>query len=139
MLRWLFSVLFLLNLRRSSCPNLPAYIRTKYGLQTLRSYRHLETSQRRYLKAQLDLDFLLYCNLNNIIPNFIKFKVYRASLYHTEFYRDSTQRLLNIEITHKEKLISKHKKKSESLSNAIKSTISHIDFLYIKTVLSKKH
>ena len=136
MLRWLFSILFILNLRRSRCPNLPVYLRNKYGQATLRTYRHLETALKRSQKAQLDLDFLLYCRLNNITPNFVKFKVYRASLYHSEFYHEATRQLLDIEIKSKEKLIIKHKNTCNSLFNVIRDTVSFIDFIYAKSVLA---
>ena len=136
MLRWLFSILFILNLRRSRCPDLPVYLRNKYGQQILRTYRHLETSLKRSQKAQLDLDFLLYCRLNNITPNFVKFKVYRASLYHSEFYHDATRQLLDIEVKCKEKLITKHKDTCNSLFNVLQNTVSLIDFIYVKNVLT---
>ena len=136
MIRWLLSILFILNLRRSRCPHLPTYLRTKYGQQTLHSYRHLETSLKKYRKAKLDLDYLLYCKLNNVVPNFVRYKVYRASLYHSEFYHDTTRQLLDIEIKCKERLSSKHKNTCDSLFNVIQNSVSFIDFIYVKNVLN---
>ncbi|XP_068209109.1 uncharacterized protein [Palaemon carinicauda] len=88
--------------------DLPQYLRSKYGGPVLSSYRHLESTRKKLRKAQLDLDFLLYCRLSNVVPNFVKFRLYRSSLYSTDFYRESTETLLDLEIKHKERLITKH-------------------------------
>ena len=134
-LRWLFVILFLLNLRRTSCPDLPTYLATKYGNHVRQTYRHLETSLRRKHKALCDLEFLLYCQLNDIVPNFVKFRLYKSSLYHTAFYRDSTRELLQLEIRSKERLVDQHTSTSQRLFDTLKSTLSFIDFIYVKNTL----
>ena len=87
MIHLLFVLLFLYRIRRSRCQNLPEYLRQKYGQQTLLSYRRLETTVKKQRKADLDSEFLLYCQVNHVIPNFIKFKLYRQSLHHSFFIR----------------------------------------------------
>ena len=42
-----------------------------------------------------------YCKCNHVIPNFIKFKLFRKSLYNSEFYQQAVLDLLEIEINHK--------------------------------------
>ena len=122
--RWLFVFLFLLNLRRSSCPDLPTYLLTKYGNNIRQTYRRLETSLRRKHKAVCDQEFLLYCQFNDVLPNFVKFKLYRSSLYHTSFYGDATRDLLQLEIRSKDRLVDHHSKSSQRLYETLKSTLS---------------
>ena len=139
MYKWLFVLLFLLNLRRSSCPDLPTYLLTKYGNNIRQTYRRLETSLRRKHKAVCDQEFLLYCQFNDVLPNFVKFKLYRSSLYHTSFYGDATRDLLQLEIRSKDRLVDHHSKSSQRLYETLKSTLSFIDFIYVKSILSRNN
>ena len=129
----------MLNLRRRSCPDLPTYLRTKYGNHLLRTYRQLETSLRRKQKALCDQEFLLYCQLNDVVPNFVKFKLYKSTLYNTVFYRESTRELLQLEIKSKDKLIDKHTSTSQRLLDTLESTVSFVDCLYIKSLISRNN
>ena len=135
MFRSLLVILFLLRIKLSRSAHTADYLRRKYDGYTLRLYRRLESSTKKWKKAQLDQDFLMYCKMNNIMPNFVKFKLYRASLYSSEFYKSSCLSLLNIELNLKSKAITRLKSSVTSLSNTLYSALSLLDGLYIKYVL----
>ena len=133
----IFAVLFLLRIRLSRSDNVADYLRRKYDGHTLKLYRHLESSIRKLEKAQLDHEFLMYCKLNNIIPNFVKFKLYRKSLYNSDFYRDSCVQLLDIEINFKSKAVERLQSRVSSLHASFYPTLSMLDSLYIKSLIKK--
>ena len=85
----------------------------------------------------MDLDFLQYCSLNNIVPNFIKFKLYRSSLYHTQLYSDTTRQLLQMEIKLKEKQVDKQLKSYEHMYQLICNNLSIVDLILFKQLFNK--
>lgn len=137
MLTSLLTLLFLLKLKLSRSGNVTDYIRRKYDGSTLRLYRRLESSTKKWKKAQLDQEFLLYCRMNSIVPNFIKFRLYRSSLYNSEFYKSSTQSLLDIEINFKTQAIKRLTLSVSFLSTTFYDKLSLLDRLYIRTLLKK--
>ena len=137
MIRFLLSILFLFKLKLTRGNNVTTYLRRKYDGLTLRNYRRLESSMKKLRKAQLDHDFLLYCKMGSIIPNFVKFRLYRSSLYSTEFYKNTTESLLEMEIEFKSKNVNRLNTVVSSNSTALYDTISLIDGLYIKNLLKK--
>ena len=135
MLHHLFVLLFLLRIRLSRSKHAADYLRRKYDGPTLRFYRRLESSSKKWKKAELDHEFLMYCKMNNIIPNFIKFRLYRASLYNSEFYRSSCLSLLDIELNFKTKALKRIGLSMSTLSSSLYSTLSCLDRLFIKSVI----
>ena len=79
-------------------------IKRKYGSGVLYIYRRYEKNQLKLKKTALDLEFLRTCMANHVFPNFIRFKLFRSSLYKSHFYRRAQEDLLCIEINHKENL-----------------------------------
>lgn len=137
MLQTVLVILFILKLKLTRSENTFSYIRRQYDGSTLRLYRRLESSKKKWKKAQMDHDFLLYCKMSNIVPNFIKFKLYRSSLYHSDFYKSATLSLLDIEIKHKCKSIRRLESLTSTLSKSFNTKISLIDRLYINRLLRK--
>ena len=137
MIQGLFAILFIIKLKLSRSETITSYIQRKYDVSTLRLYRHLESSKKKWEKAKLDHEFLLYCKMSNIVPNFIKFKLYRSSLYNSDFYRSATQSLLDTEINFKLKSVNRLKGLVSSFSTSLFNTLSLLDRLYVTTVLNK--
>ena len=133
----IIAILFLLKLKLSRSENITTYLRRRYDGSTLRLYRRLESSTKKYKKANLDHEFLLYCKMSDIIPNFIKFKLYRCSLYDSEFYKSSTQSLLDIEINYKAQAIKRLCSLVSELSTSLFGSLSLLDGLYVKSILNK--
>ena len=113
------------------------YLQRTYDHATIVSYRSLEATTRKLVKANLDLKFLYTCKLNNVTPNFVKFKLYRSSLYNSEFYHDSVIKLIDMEICHKEKLSRKFRSLATHIQAALYSKLSLLDTLFISSQLSK--
>ena len=136
-MRPLLFILFILKLKFSRNENVTSYLRRKYDGSALHAYRNLESSTKKWKKAQLDYDFLIFCKMSNVIPNFIKFKLYRSSLYNSEFYQSSTKALLDIEINFKTKAINRLEKQVSVLSSTFYDLLSFIDGLYFKSLIQK--
>ena len=83
-------------------------------------------------KARLDLEFLQYCMLNNITPNFIKFKLYKSSLYNSQFYLDATKQLLQMEMGSKQKLIDRYIRIVDSVGAQLFDSLSFLDSIILK-------
>ena len=126
-----------MKLKFSRNENIAAYLRHKYGGPVLLSYRRLESSTRKWKKAKLDHDFLLYCKMSDIVPNFVKFKLYRSSLYNSDFYKSATRTLLDLEIDVKVKSVNRLSKSVSAFSAALCNSLSFLDSVYIKVLLNK--
>ena len=71
-LRFVFSLLFLFRVRLRGFSSFHALIRGRYGNNLLTTCRALEKTTRRLRKAEMDLEFLQYCRLSDVAPNFVK-------------------------------------------------------------------
>jgi len=93
------------------------------------------------LKTTLDLDFLNKCKTYNIIPKFLRFKLYKQCLRSSHFYKSTQIKLLNYEINCKIKSSNQLASEVKSVDVQIANTFSTIDSIIIrqnvKNVLSK--
>ena len=129
--------LFIIKLKLTRSKNLHNYLRSKYGGSTLQRYRKAESFSKKSTKAKLDKEFLLTCKMNKIVPNFLKFKLYRKSLYSSDFYRTAVDTLLDNEIKYKDKQFNSLCKSNCLHMTKLKNSISYLDFNHIKIVLEK--
>ena len=86
----------------------------------------------------MDLQFLNYCKLNNVTPNFVKFKLYRKALYNSDFYINSVKKLLNIEIRYKERRKGFISDDLASCMVSLSSKVSFIDFNSIQIFINRE-
>ena len=118
------------------------YFNKYYGADCLRLYRKLHNSSIKLNKLELDLDFLTKCKVYNVIPKFLRFKLYKKSLHNTNFYSSWQTKLLNNEIKFKKKNISRTKDELAATSTSFRTIVSQIDFYlsshFIKQELSKR-
>lgn len=131
-----FVLLFILKIkckltRRNQLP----HICNKYGYETLRLYRKYEATYRRFEKAQCDVQFLEICRSNEVFPNFIKFKLYRRSLYSTPLYKDALWSLLNNEINFKLDKVNSLRSLLFTLNCDLKSELSFCDYVSLTSVI----
>ena len=68
-------LLFLARIRFPAHNLLVDTLRKRYGKNLVKDARALEKLDFKYRIALLDLDFLISCRNNNIIPEFLHFKV----------------------------------------------------------------
>ena len=85
---------------------------------------------------KLDLQYLTACKAYSIIPNFLRFKLYKALLTNTEAYRDFQRKLLDDECKCKEATVEQHKSTLQYQTNKLQHQINTIDFHALKHFLS---
>ena len=61
-------------------------LRKKYGENLVKSVRELEKVDFQHKKAQLDLEFLQTCKKNNVILDFLRFKLANRHLSLSHAY-----------------------------------------------------
>ena len=81
------ALVFIIKLWRSSHKNPIEYIRARYGQDTVKFFRSWEESWKKVERFRLDLEFLETCKSYNIIPKFVRFKLYKKSLHTADFSR----------------------------------------------------
>ena len=96
---WLVLALqFIIKLRFPENESTSDIITRRYGRNTWLLIRKWELALRRWEKARLDATFLERCLLYNVTPKFVRFKLYKSSLYKKKFYRDWQNFLLRNEL-----------------------------------------
>ena len=125
---FLFTLLFLWKVKFTRNTSFYNYLKEKYGQATLKTLRSFESNRLKTQKAYLDLDFLLYCKSNNVTPKFIHFKLYRRSLYNSDLYRDTTAKLLDLEINFKNRRINSLNSDINKCKDTLQNKLSFLDF-----------
>ena len=126
--------LFLVRCRFPAQLSIINVLRKRYGETLVKHVRKLEKLDFKYKKASLDLEFLLICKRQNIIPNFLKFKLANRQLLTSNAYNICQKKLLNQEISFKRKLVRTLNLKLAFLKDNIKYDLNFIDFIHITTV-----
>ena len=108
-------LLFLIRLRFPKGKSICDIITSRYGRPTLQCFRDAERNYFRARKLELDVLFLNTCKDYEVIPKFIKFKVYNRNFHNTRTYRSWQFKILDLEIS------SQNKK----LKNVIRITTLH--------------
>ena len=102
MMFWLVLALqFIIKLRFPENKSTSDIITRRYGRNAWLLIRKWELALRRWEKAKLDAIFLERCVLYNVTPKFVKFKLYKSSLYKKKFYKDWQTFLLRNELVSK--------------------------------------
>ena len=95
------AITFALSLFKSSVPDITQHIKDKYGPNLLKVYRKLLTDTRKLEKSKLDLIFLSKCKTYDVVPKFLRFKLYRKALQSGQFYKSWQVKLLDFEMSQK--------------------------------------
>ena len=118
----LLALLFILKIRLGANSNIVNFITSRYGEEGKRLYRRYESTKKKHVKTCLDLEFLVKCKTYNVIPKFLRFKLYKRSLRSASFYRSWQTKLLNYEINCKKKEVNR-------LSLELKENYSNVNNL----------
>ena len=62
--------LFLIRLRFLHSKSVAKVIRKRYGQNTVKNLRELEKLEYRLWKAQIEVEFLVNCSTNSVVPKF---------------------------------------------------------------------
>ena len=128
---------FLFHIRFPSFSSLAKTLRTKYNQCTLTTYRKLEGTYKKLGKAQQDLIFLRTCRTQQVFPKFLRFKLYKESLTHTQFYKSWQKTLLDKEIKEKHTLITNLTTTIQQLRTTLRTNTNFFDFHACSFLLHK--
>ena len=82
-----FVFLFLARVRNPKSKSIVEVFRSRYSENTVKRIRKMEKLDYRLRKAELDLQFLCKCDDNNVIPNFLNFRLANSHLQYSSTYR----------------------------------------------------
>ena len=83
-----YVLLFIMKCRFPANKSVADIIRGRYDEGTLTKIRRIEKLDFKLRKCELDVEFLQICLDNNLVPNFLKFKVTNSSLKSSKAYRE---------------------------------------------------
>ena len=78
---------------------------------TSSAVRKFETTDYKYRKFELDLEFLNNYIKHELIPTFVRFKVVNQQIKNSKVYKDCQMRLLRQEVVNKKSMLSTMSKK----------------------------
>ena len=126
------AILFICKLSKSRTFSELNYIHRCYGENGVKCFHGYRNCARRLEKTKLDLDFLNTCRAYNIIPKFLRFKLYKKSLLSSNFYKSWQAKLLISEISSKRKAISKLNNQIEKHRADLNCSFSKLTRLFIE-------
>ena len=68
-------------------PRFISNLRLKYDESILVSIRHCERLTAKLQKAKCDVEFLQYCLIYNLMPNFVNIRLWKPGLKKSEQYK----------------------------------------------------
>ena len=80
-------LLFLARMRFPRNETIWSIVRKRYSGEVLKAIRKFEKVDNKLRKAKLDISFLVKCQNENIIPNFLKFRMANKNLQNSVTYR----------------------------------------------------
>lgn len=123
-------LLFIIKIRFPRHKSIAEVITERYGRPVLQLYRCLERQDYKKRKVQCDTHFLKCCLSQNLIPNFLKFKLPNRNLRQSSTYRNCQRDLLRCEIRHKSRALVSCTNRVEQLKIQLKTVLSWIDFVH---------
>ena len=84
------------------------------------------------MKTELDLEFLEKCKIFNLIPKFLRFRLYKRALHHSKLYESWQNKLLVNEIRSKRHRVSHCKVEQSSKLQVLEDNFSLIDGFYAR-------
>ena len=138
--------LFLARLRFPRNESIASIVRKRYSGEILKTIRKLEKVDYKLRKAKLDINFLIKCQQENVIPNFLKFRLANEGLRNSVTYIKCQQNLLQTEIHNKKSRLRTLQNEFIRLRNDLQFSLNCIDFAHISAIffisndnLSKTH
>lgn len=128
---------FLYKIRFNSYSSLNSHFHKTYDSSTLSTLRNFDKQNKKHTKLKNDIRFLEQCNVQNVIPKFLKFKLYRESLTTTNTYRSWQNILLQKEISLKKQQLESTANLVSELRKQLKQRTSHFDFYASISFLNK--
>ena len=134
-----YVLLFVVKCRFPASKSVADIIRRRYGDNTLAKIRRLEKLDYKLRKCDLDVEFLQICLENNLVPNFLKFKVTNNALKNSKAYKDCQLKLLKQELSNKRSLRRTNNNEIKRLKNELVRCLSLVDFTHIISLFTKSN
>ena len=119
-----FLFLFLARVRFPKSKSTAEVIRSRYSENTVKRICKLEKLDYRLCKAALDLQFLCKCVDNNVMPNFLNFRLANSHLKYSSTYRLCHLNLLREEIRQKKSALRSLQEEFSSLKVSLQMILS---------------
>ena len=88
------------------------------------------------MRERLDMDFLIRCNTYDVVPRFMRFKLYRKCLYNSEFYKECLSKLMKREISFKKRRKEMLELQVNELKSRLKQSVSFVDFYVLQNAVN---
>ena len=126
-----YILLFVIKCRFPANKSVAEIIRQRYDENVLKDIRRLEKLDYKLRKCDLDLEFLQTCWDNQLVPNFLRFKVTNAALKSSKAYQECQRKLLKQEIANKKSARRTIDLQLKQLKDALVRRLSLVDFSHI--------
>ena len=118
---------FCLRLRFPKGTPITTTITSRYGRNTLLSYRNVEKTSEQIIKTQNHVTFLRTCKDYNLTPKFLRFKLYNKHLHSSDHYRQYQRILLDKEIKSQVRKKNRLQQKLNEARKQLRNQISWLD------------
>ena len=127
--------LFLARIRFPRNESIASIVRKRYSGEILKTIRKFEKVDYKFRKAKLDINFLIKCQRENVIPNFLKFRLANKDLRNSVTYIKCQQNLLQTEINNKKSRLRTLQNEFNRLHNDLQFSLDCIDFAHISAII----
>ena len=124
-------VLFVIKCRFPATKSVAEIIRKRYDGNVLKDIRRLEKLDYKLRKCMMDIEFLKTCVENQLVPNFLRFKVTNSALKSSKAYRDCQLKLLKQELSNKKSAQRTIDSQLKILKDGLVRKMSLVDFSHI--------
>ena len=126
--------LFLARIRFPKNESISSIVRKRYSGEVLKVIRKFEKVDYKLRKAKLDISFLVKCQNENIIPNFLKFRLANKNLQNSVTYKKCQRSLLQTEIDNKKSHLRTLQNEFNGFRNELQFKLNCIDFAHISAI-----
>ena len=123
--------LFLARVRLPKSKSIAEVIRSIYSENTVKRIRKLKKLDYRLHKTELDLQFLCKCDDNNVISNFLNFRLANSYLKYSSTFRLCQCNLLREEIRKKKSTLRSLQKEFSSFKVSLQNELNLIEFAHV--------
>ena len=123
--------LFLARIRFPRNESIPSIVRRRYSGEILKTIRKFEKVDYKVRKAKLDINFLIKCQRENVIPNFLKFRLADKDLRNSVTCIKCQLNLLKTEMNNKKSRLRTFQNEFNRLRNELQFSLNCIDFAHI--------
>ena len=129
-----FSFFILARLRFPKSESISSIVRRRYSGQILKAIRKFEKADYKLRKAKLDINLFVRCQHENVIPNFLKFRLANKDLRNSITYRKCQLNLLQKKINNKKSRLKTLQNEFNRLRSDLQFGLNCIDFAHISAI-----